>query len=205
MTFSRKTVGLSLRLAACLSLAAVLEGCGTTPTASPPSAQTAPTPVDQEGRLRAGELVTIAYSDISPAPQPFQSRIREDGKIMLLLNQEFVAAGKTVAELEKAIHDWYVPKYFVNLTATVRVEDRYFYVDGQVKGSSRLEYRGHITVLGAIAAAGGFTDFAKPSAVKIIRANGKIEIVNCRKARNDSRLDLPIYPGDRIIVPRRFW
>lgn len=212
MTFSRKTVGLLLRHAAWLAVAAGLAGCGTTQRAPSSAAESgggpaanAATGSDHEGRLRAGELLTVNFTDVSPALLPFQGRIREDGKITLMMSQEFDAAGKTVTELEKDIHDRYVPRYFVNLTSTVKAEDRFFYVDGQVKNPSRQPYLGHITVLGAIAAATGFTDFAKQTSVQVLRANGKIEVVNCKRARKNPKLDLPIYPGDRIIVPRRFW
>ena len=87
----------------------------------------------------------------------------------------------------------------------VRLHDRFFYVDGQVKQPSRQEYRSDITVLGAIAAAGGFTDFANPKKVQVIRANNQKVTVNCEKAKENPVLDLPIYPNDRVNVPRRFW
>lgn len=156
-------------------------------------------------RLRVGELLVVTFADVPNPIPPYEGRIREDGKITLTMNQEFVAAGKTIAELEKEIRDRYVPKYFQNLTVTVRAPERFFYVDGQVRVPSRQPYYGEITLLGAIAAAGGFTDFAQPRKVRILRADGKVEVVDCKRAQRDSRFDVPIYPGDRIIVPRRFW
>jgi polysaccharide export outer membrane protein len=110
-----------------------------------------------------------------------------------------------LAELEKEVRERYVPNLFRNLTVTFRVQDRFFYVDGQVRNPNRFDHRGDITMLGAIAAAGGPTDFAKLSKVKIIRVNGKIETVNYKKAQTDSKFDAPIYPGDRIIVPKRIF
>jgi polysaccharide export outer membrane protein len=173
---------------------------GYTPTVAP-----AGTNLLSPSRLRVGELLVITFADVpTPIPQ-YEGRIREDGKITLTMNQEFVAAGRTVAELEKEIRDRYVPKYFQNLTVTVRAPERFFYVDGQVRLPSRQQYLGEITLLGAIAAAGGFTDFAQPKKVRILRADGKVEVVDCKRAQRDSRFDVPIYPGDRIIVPRRFW
>jgi len=155
--------------------------------------------------LRIGDLLQVTFSDLVTPQPPFEGRIKEDGTITLLLNQTFTAAGKTFAELEKEIRERYVPKLFVNLTATVRVQDRFFYVDGQIRNPNRFDYKGDITVLGAIAAAGGFTDFASPKKVQVTRANNQKVKVNCDKARDNPELDLPIYPGDRIIVPRRFW
>ena len=63
-----------------------------------------------------------------------------------------------------------------------------------------------MTVLKAIQSASDFTDFAKKKKVQLTRSNGrKKETINCEKARQDPKLDLPIYPGDNIYVPRRFW
>jgi protein involved in polysaccharide export with SLBB domain len=181
-----------------------LSGCQTSQPAFPQSGNGPTTDLAPIG-LRAGELVTVTFSDlVNPVP-PFEGRIKEDGTITLLLNQTFTAAGKTNAELEKEIRDRYVPRLFVNLTATIRVHDRFFYVDGEVRQPSRQEYRSDITVLGAVAAAGGFTDFASTKKVQVIRANNQKVKVNCEKARENPELDLPIYPNDRVIVPRRLW
>src|SRR5208283_3531637 len=133
--------------------------------------------------LRVGDLVMVTFSDLANPVVPFTGRIKEDGTFTLMLNQTFTAVGKTMVDLEKEIHERYVPKLFVNLTATVTVQDRYFYVGGEVKGPSRQEYHGDITVLGAITAASGFTDFANRKKVKIIRANNQQVVVNCDKAK----------------------
>ena len=198
--------GRKLCLAICgwICVGWLLSGCQTNEPAFP-QAVGAPLPELAPVGLRAGELLTITFSDlVNPVP-PFEGRIREDGTIALLLNQTFTAVGKTIVELEKEIRDRYVPKLFVNLTATVRVHDRFFYVGGEVRLPSRQEYRSDITVLGAVAAAGGFTDFANRKRVQIIRGDNRKLKVNCEMARERPELDLPIYPNDRVIVPRRFW
>ena len=185
------------------ALGLVLAGCATTK----PEVATNSTGMEfaTPGSLALGELVTVTFSDTLTPLQPFEGRIREDGKIGLMHNQEFQAAGKTVAELEKEIVKRYVPNYYVNLTATVKTMDRFFYVGGEVRLPARLEYRGNITILGAISSANGFTDFANRKKVKIIRANNKAQIVDCIKAQDDPKQDVPIYPGDRIDVPKKVW
>ena len=182
----------------------LLSGCQTGEPAFPQPGDVPTTGFAPIG-LRAGELLTVTFSDLVNPVLPFEGRIKEDGNITLLLNQTFTAAGKTIAELEKDIRDRYVPRLFVNLTATIRVHDRFFYVNGEVRQPSRQEYRSDITVLGAVAAAGGFTDFASPKKVQVIRANNQKVKVNCEKAKENPELDLPIYPNDRVIVPKRFW
>jgi len=181
----------------------LLSGCQTTQPPSWPDASS--TNSVTPGRLRAGELLSVTYSDLANPVLPFEGRIKEDGTITLILNEPFAAAGKTVAELEKEIRERYVPSKFRNLTPTVRVLDRYFFVDGQVRLPNRYEHRGDLTVLGAIAAAGGFTEFAKRTKVQITRADKQTLIMDCKKATTHPELDLPIYPDDKVFVPKRLW
>jgi polysaccharide export outer membrane protein len=189
-----------------LALCLFLVGCGTTqgPTGMTPDGKNR---IGGE-RLKKGEMLNIAFSDVpgtaTSSMPPFEGRVREDGKITLMQNQEFEAEGKTITELEKEIRDRYVPKYYVNMTATVRVLDRYFYVEGQIKMPGRIEWRGSITLIGAVSAAGGFTEFAREGKVTVIRADNSKEIVDCAEAKVNPKLDIPIYPGDRIVVPRRW-
>ena len=60
-------------------------------------------------------------------------------------------------------------------------------------------------MLKAIASAGGFTDFANKKKVKLTRVDGRTQTVNCVKALDNPSLDLEVYPGDKIHVPRRLW
>ena len=63
-----------------------------------------------------------------------------------------------------------------------------------------------MTVLKAIASAGGVTDFANKRNVKLIHADGRKKSINIKKAIDQPALDLQVYPDDKVIVPRRlFW
>ena len=81
----------------------------------------------------------------------------------------------------------------------------WYYVDGEVKQASRQNYISRLTVLKAIASAGGFTDFANKKKVKLTRVDGRTQTVNCNKALENPSLDPEIYPGDTVHVPRRLW
>ncbi len=158
--------------------------------------------------LNPGDTIRIEYNDLPTITPPFQGPIKDDGSITLILNQRFVAAGKTPSQLEKEIRAAYVPKLYNFMTVTVSPvnETRYYYVGGEVRSPGRQMYLSRITVLRAIQSVGGFTDFARKSKVKVTRADGKrIDTVNCVKALENPRLDLDVYPGDTIHVPRRFW
>jgi protein involved in polysaccharide export with SLBB domain len=158
-------------------------------------------------RLHTGDKILVILADIPMGPMTSEQTITEDGYITLHYNVRVKAAGQTKGDLQEEIRSQYVDKlkYYLRMTVTVKTEERFFYVGGQVKLQGRLPYSGEITVLKAITAAGGFTDFAKKSNVQVTRVNGKTEIVDCEKALKDPKRDLPIYPGDQIEVKRRLW
>jgi polysaccharide export outer membrane protein len=153
--------------------------------------------------LRSGDQVTIAFSGNPQAPSDQEERIKEDGTINLQMLGPVQAAGKTAGQLQKEIQELYVPKFFRRLTITVKTENRVFFVDGEVRQPGRLVYTGEISVLKAIASAGGFTDFAARGRIELVRASGESFVVDARDAKKNPRLDLPVIPGDRIFVPRR--
>ena len=116
------------------------------------------------------------------------------------------AAGKTVGELEDAIHDLYVPKFVTHLNVTVKASsDRAFYISGEVKAPGRLLYTGDITVSKAITSAGDFTDFADRTDVILIRTNGDRFALNMNRILAGKDPDPPIFPGDQIKVGRRIF
>jgi len=155
--------------------------------------------------LRPGDKITVTLSDIPMGPIHQELTISDEGKITLHLNQTFSAAGKTRAVLQEEIHERYYPSLYKQLTVTIKPEERFFYVEGQVKAPNRYLYSGELSVLKAITAAGGFTDFANRKKVQVTRGSKKTETINCEKAKEDPKLDLPIYPGDIISVPKRWW
>ena len=158
-------------------------------------------------KFRVGDSLTVTFADTPTPILPFEERIKEDGTITLTLNQVFKAEGKTRGDLEKEIRARYVPDYFKQMTVTVKpeVSTRWYYVAGEVKMPNRQIYNSRITVLKAIASAGGFTDFANKKKVKLTRVDGRTQTVNCPKALENPALDPEVYPGDTIYVPRRLW
>jgi protein involved in polysaccharide export with SLBB domain len=200
--------GVILLLCGCESLSGPPGGTGTAPneSATAVSAQ----PVGDAGgggidELRVGDRITVTFSDIPGAPPPIEQKIREDGKIVLILGLEVTAAGKKAGDLAQEIKEAYVPKYFKRLTVNVKPEERVIYVGGQVRAPNRYIHVGEMTVLRAIKVAGDFTDYAKKTDVQVIRADGSKFKINCKKALKDPKFDVPIYPGDAIHVPQRFW
>ena len=148
--------------------------------------------------------MTITFTDLPEQKQPMTQQVREDGTITLLENQTFVVTNKTRGALEQEIRARYVPNIYRRLTVSITPMSQFFYVGGEVKAPQRQLYTGPITVLKAIQSCGDFTDFANKKNVKLIRNDGRTLTVNCVKAISNPTLDLPVYPGDKIHVPRRF-
>ena len=156
--------------------------------------------------LRIGEAITVAFQDLAQNPvPPVETTIKEDGTITLIYNKQFLAAGKTVGQLESDIRKAYVPDIFVNMTPTVSTKERWFYVDGEVKAPGRQVYLAKMTVIDAIATVGGFTDFARKHRILLTRANGKTYYIDFVKAQTMPELNLEVFPDDRVFVKKRWW
>jgi len=75
-----------------------------------------------------------------------------------------------------------------------------FYVTGQVKKPDSYNYQDKLTVMKAVAMAGGFTDTASKGSIDIVRKEaGKEKIVS------DVKLDYLIQPEDVVVVPESFF
>jgi polysaccharide export outer membrane protein len=156
--------------------------------------------------LHIGDVVSVTFTGLEQNPDPLDKPIKEDGTITLPDVGRVTAAGKTVGELEDAIHDLYVPGFYKHLNVTVKTSsDRAFYVSGEVHAPGRLLYTGPISLSKAITSAGDFTDFASRSDVILIRANGDRFEVNVNKILAGKIKDPQVYPGDQITVQRRTW
>jgi polysaccharide export outer membrane protein len=134
---------------------------GSTASASSATASTASTAsTAADYRLTAGDKLRI---DVYKDAQLSQSlQIRPDGKITLPLVGDVAAAGHTSVELRDAISAS-LKEYITNPVVTVIVTEaspQIVYVTGEVNKPGALTLTGQMSILQALAMAGGFTDFA---------------------------------------------
>ncbi len=207
--FLKNTVHVALGIGLFV-VATALSGCQT-PSADNigfsvvPDAEEMTSPMgsaDEAMRLAKGDNVIVIFSGQEDL-KPHEETIKEDGTITLEHIKDIKAEGKTTGELQREIHDAYVPTFYKRLTVTVKTDRLLYYVQGQVRQSGRQEYLGATSVLKAIASAGDFTDFAKRRDVVVTRKDGTVLHVNCVKAAKNPALDIPIFPGDKILVQPR--
>lgn len=155
--------------------------------------------------FQVGDVVNLTFTSATaeaPLP-PYSEAIKDDGRITPPIVGSVVAAGKSPGALQSELQAKY-DKYYVNMTVTVKSDNRYYYIDGEVKSAGPKTYLGETDIIKAISSAGGFTDFANKKKIRLTRGN-KTQIVNYNDAVEDPQKDVPVYPGDKIVVPRRLF
>ena len=135
--------------------------------------------------------------------------VRPDGMISLPLIGEVKAAGYTPVQLQGVLADA-MKKYVSDPQVTVVIEkvaSLNFNIVGEVNKPGYYPLTRRLTVLDAIALAGGFKDFAKTKKVYILRtsANGAEQRIPFNyneviKGKN-SQQNIDLQPRDTIVVP----
>ena len=184
-----------------------------------PSAQGSPTPAAgadaSAAQAAAADPSYIIGADdvldISVWKEPDVSRsvpVRPDGKISLPLVSDVQAAGLTPTQLaadlttrlKKFLND---PQVTVVVTA---INSRRIYIVGEVARPGAFPLLPNMTVLQALADAGGFTTFANTKKIHVLRTiNGKqtefpFEYREVLEGNKTSE-NITLLPGDEIVVP----
>jgi polysaccharide export outer membrane protein len=155
--------------------------------------------------FQKGDSVNVTFTGVNgdPVLPTYSEAIKDDGRITPPIIGSVVAAGKSPGELQSELQQKY-DKYYRNLTVTVKSDARYYYVDGEVKSPGPKTYLGETDIISAISSAGGFTDFANKRKIRLTRGK-KTQIINYNQAVENPQYDVPVYPGDQILVPRRLF
>ena len=132
--------------------------------------------------------------------------VRPDGKISMPLIQDIQAEGKTSEELADLIHQKLLP-FVKNPAVTVIVKEvnaPKIFVTGYVTKPGTYPLRGDLSVLQALSLAGGFTEFASPRKIRLIRNNGgkqEIRLINYHNLLDSGEGNLMMKSGDTLVVP----
>jgi len=135
--------------------------------------------------------------------------VRSDGKITLPLVGELQASTKTPKQLQEEISGK-LSEFISEPAVTVAVQEvrsRHFNILGRVEHPGSYPITESLTVLDAIAIAGGFRDFAKQKSVYILRRNldgtevrfifNYREVIRGQNPKQNIKLE----PRDTVVVP----
>jgi polysaccharide biosynthesis/export protein len=135
--------------------------------------------------------------------------VRSDGKISLPLIGEVQASGKTPIQLKNDITTKLLAYLSApDVTVTVmQMNSQKFNILGRVLKPGSYPLSASTTVLDAIAAAGGFQDFAKQKGIYILRKNAHADVKRIAFNYKDvirgehPEENIQLKPGDTIVVP----
>lgn len=184
------------KIAVPLALAATqIAGC-TTSTAVPLSAEAAAARPTGEYKLGVGDKLRVTVYNERDLSGEFQ--VSGGGAITMPLIGNVPAAGLTARELEKALVARLQAGYLTKASVAVEVFSfRPFFVLGEVERPGSFSSQEGMTVLGAIATAGGFTYRANTRKVFIRRAD------DTQEYEIDPSQPIKITPGDVVRVGER--
>jgi len=135
--------------------------------------------------------------------------VRSDGKISLPLAGEVQASGETPLKLEQDIAAK-LKNYIAEPEVTVivqQINSQKFNILGQVNRPGSFALANSVTVLDAIALAGGFRDFAKQKSIYVLRQNPDgtqsripFNYKEVLKGHSPAQ-NIKLQPRDTIVVP----
>lgn len=212
--------GVVAMIAVALLVPGVMAQTPQTPQASPlpptPSAPQSPNGTETRARtssaaadyrLTPGDKLRVEVYKDAQLSQSLQ--VRPDGKVTLPLLGDIVAADLTPIQLRDRITNS-LKEYVQNPVVTVIVVEAspaMVYVMGEVAQPGSIPMRGPMTVLQALAMAGGFKEFANTKDIRILRkASGILNTVetirfNYNDAVKNNGTPVFLSPGDMIVVP----
>jgi polysaccharide biosynthesis/export protein len=126
--------------------------------------------------------------------------VDNNGNVSIPLAGHIRAAGLTTRQLERAIASALSKGIVRDPRVNVEVAlYRPYYILGEVKKGGEYPYRLGLTVMDAVASAGGFTYRANENKVYLRRSGAGVEEVYALDA------PVPVFPGDNIRIPERYF
>jgi polysaccharide export outer membrane protein len=153
--------------------------------------------------LRVGDAVQIRLTGVPVEEEKLiEEKVDDDGYISMPLGGRFKADGLTTSQVKAKIEKTYrEKKIYETPNVTIITQQRYANVSGEVRIPQRVLFTNDLTVLRAITACGGFTDYANRQDVKVLRKNQVFKF-NAVEALKNPGQDIPLQAGDQIQVPR---
>lgn len=165
-------------------------------------------PRDTRYHLCAGDSFDVSF-ELSPEFNQTVT-IQPDGYVTLKGVGDLRVQDQTVPQLTETLRGAY-EKILNDPQITVVLKDfqkPFFIADGQVSHPGKYDMRGNVTLAEAIAVAGGFTEAAKHSQVRLYRRVddqwmfAKVFDLKAMEKKGDLHEDPLLHPGDMLYVPK---
>ena len=184
-----------------LALAAAASACAPAPTYNWPAENAL------GYRLGPGDVLKVNVWKHDELSQ--QVTVRPDGAFSMPLLGDVPASGRSVNEVTTDMQARLKQYFQEQPPVTVQVAEVHsyrIYVVGEVQKGGEFTPSGEVTVLHGLALAGGFTRFANPDRIVIVRrdARGERRIPFDYSAvveKGDLQQNLALQTGDTVIVP----
>ena len=156
--------------------------------------------------LGAGDLVQVVVWKNEDVSGEF--RVRPDGKFSMPLIGDILAEGSTADSISMQVEQklkLFIESPYVS-TIVVEAASNRIYVLGEVVNPGAYAVDGSLTVLQALALAGGFTEFASKEKMVLVRGVGVVQISTklsySKILRTPGEESNPIMErGDTLVVP----
>ncbi|MEO6388420.1 MAG: polysaccharide biosynthesis/export family protein [Croceibacterium sp.] len=172
--------------------------------------QALPPPVDADASgavtYRIGPFDRLLIDVFGVEELAREVQVDGSGKIVFPLVGEIQAGGTTIGDLAKTIETGLRGRYVRDPQVTVNLKEALSHtltVDGEVKLPGQYPVRGTQTLIGAIARAGGTTEFSQLDDVVVFRSVGEqryVGLYNLEAIRRGAYRDPEIYADDVIVV-----
>lgn len=208
----RRTTRSAARYVAALTIAGLLSGCAMPQPINQAQDYVAVTP---DYVIGAGDVLGIF---VYRAPElSADLPVRPDGRVSMPLVPDIQAAGRTPSQLADSIQDRlreYVrdPNVTVMVKSFVGPSSSMVRVIGEAAQPLAIPYRDGMTLLDVLIASRGLTRYAAGDRAQIIRHGGMStaqQVVPVRLSlllrEGDVSQDVPMRPGDTLVIPRSWF
>jgi polysaccharide biosynthesis/export protein len=193
---------------------AFLAGCTAAPTPIPMAGETSNDPAANDYQIGPGDTLNVFVwrnPELSLPSVP----VRPDGKISIPLVEDIDAVGKTPSNLAREIEAKLKP-YVLDPRVTIIVQHfvgpfgQQIRVIGEAAQPRAVSYRANLTVLDVMIEVGGLTKFAAGNRAVVVRTiDGKQQSYPVRLDSlikdGDVRYNVPMQPGDILIIPQSYF
>ena len=179
-------------------------GCGTTPPSDYPTQEI----YVEDTTLGPGDIFEVRVYRQEEMTNSYSASA--EGTISFPLIGDVAVTGKTPAQIELEIRDRLADGFLRDPQVSVLVKEyrsKKVSIFGEVRKSGTLAYADGMTIIEAIAQAGGFGGMAKENEVTVTRKTGDKMVNYTVPVADIGKGKAPNFflrPNDRVFVPRRF-